>query len=172
MSSQNIFKTLPPYFKGAVILEKRILITYYLSLCPHTVLFQCLLCPVTSALKTQELTAAYARQCLCFVCFGWPSYSVRIWKKPSSLTSNHVLGSRAKRLRLNNLGPINWIRLIIILLYIFAICFVFTAAILTSGLGLTSNRDCYTAVFACLVFYFGNKIIMYMFLVRPKMLSE
>ncbi|KAH6699771.1 hypothetical protein BKA61DRAFT_621634 [Leptodontidium sp. MPI-SDFR-AT-0119] len=77
-----------------------------------------------------------------------------------------IFGSRAKRLHLNNLAPINWIRLIIILLYIFAICFVFTAAILTSGLGLTSNRDCFTAVFTCLVFYFGNKMIMYMFLIE------
>ncbi|CZR50412.1 uncharacterized protein PAC_00284 [Phialocephala subalpina] len=40
------------------------------------------------------------------------------------------------------------------------------SAILTSGLGLTSNRDCFTAVFSCLVFYFGNKMIMYMFLIE------
>ncbi|KAF2183583.1 hypothetical protein K469DRAFT_668256 [Zopfia rhizophila CBS 207.26] len=77
-----------------------------------------------------------------------------------------IFGSRPKRLRLNNLTPINWIRLIIILLYVFAICFVSTAAILTSGLGLTSKRDCFTAVFACLLFYFGNKMIMYMFLIE------
>lgn len=74
-------------------------------------------------------------------------------------------------LSLRNIKALRWIQVIIIFLFFFAICYIFTAAILMNGLGLSSDRDCFTAVITCLVFYFGNKMIMYIFLVRYSNLS-
>jgi hypothetical protein len=52
------------------------------------------------------------------------------------------------------------------LLYTFAITFVATAAILQSGLDLSTLASCRTAVYLCLVFYVGSKVLVQLFLVE------
>ncbi|OCL05032.1 hypothetical protein AOQ84DRAFT_414522 [Glonium stellatum] len=77
-----------------------------------------------------------------------------------------MLGFRAKQLRSNNLLEMNFIRLIIVILYMLAIVFVIAAAIVESGLGLYTFAICRTAIFICLVFYVSSKVSMYIFLVE------
>ena len=52
------------------------------------------------------------------------------------------------------------------LLYTFAIAFVATAAILQSGLDLSTLPSCRAAIYTCLVFYVGSKVLVQLFLVE------
>lgn len=61
----------------------------------------------------------------------------------------------------------NIVRVIVSLMYLFGMCFIASAAILQSGLGLASYSDCYSAIIICLIFYVGSKVFMYLFLVCP-----
>lgn len=60
----------------------------------------------------------------------------------------------------------NIVRVIVSLMYLFGMCFIASAAILQSGLGLASYSDCYSAIIICLIFYVGSKVFMYLFLVE------
>ncbi|OCK84811.1 hypothetical protein K432DRAFT_344472 [Lepidopterella palustris CBS 459.81] len=75
-----------------------------------------------------------------------------------------MLGFRTKQLHFSNLKAINFIRLLIIILYMLAIAFVISAAVVENGLGLSSFPICHTAIIICLVFYVGSKVTMYIFL--------
>jgi len=54
----------------------------------------------------------------------------------------------------------DFIRLIVVALYMLAVAFVIAAAIVESGLGLYSFTICRTAVLICLVFYVSSKVTM------------
>ncbi|KAF2083799.1 hypothetical protein K490DRAFT_10317, partial [Saccharata proteae CBS 121410] len=75
-------------------------------------------------------------------------------------------GSRAKRLHLFKIRSMNPVRSIVVSLYVFGMCFILSAAIIQSGLGLTTHKDCYSAIIICLVFYVGSKVMTYLFLVE------
>lgn len=62
--------------------------------------------------------------------------------------------------------PLSFIRILVFLLYFFAIAFVATTAILQSGLDLSTVPSCRAAIYVCLVFYFGGKILVQLFLVE------
>lgn len=57
-------------------------------------------------------------------------------------------------------------RILVFLLYTFAIAFVATAAILQSGLDLSTLASCRAAIYTCLVFYVGSKVLVQLFLVE------
>jgi len=57
-------------------------------------------------------------------------------------------------------------RAVVMVMYIFAICFTFAAAILELGVTTTHYISCRAGVYVCLVFYFSTKILIYMFLVE------
>ncbi len=46
------------------------------------------------------------------------------------------------------------------MLYVLCLMFVFSAAVIGSGLGLSTIKLCYSAIIVCLVFYVGSKIVM------------
>lgn len=60
----------------------------------------------------------------------------------------------------------SFIRILVFLLYAFAIAFVATAAILQSGMDLSTIASCRAAVYICLVFYVGTKVLVQLFLVE------
>lgn len=49
---------------------------------------------------------------------------------------------------------------LILLLYFLSISFVFSAAVIQSGLGLATRATCHSAVLICLAFYIGSKATM------------
>ena len=54
----------------------------------------------------------------------------------------------------------NFIRLIVVTLYMLEIAFFIAAAIVESGPGLYSFTVCHTAILICLVFYVSGKVAM------------
>ncbi|KAF2457261.1 hypothetical protein BDY21DRAFT_392487 [Lineolata rhizophorae] len=77
-----------------------------------------------------------------------------------------LLGSRAKYLRLRHIFRMNPTRLIVVIQHALAVAFVFCAAVVESGLGLSTDSSCFSAIIVCLVFYVLSKIVMYVFLVE------
>jgi uncharacterized membrane protein len=67
-------------------------------------------------------------------------------------------GCRAKHLRFNNLRAMNFIRVLVVTLYIFDITFVFAACMLYSGVGLNTYSACFGGILVCLIFYVGTKV--------------
>jgi hypothetical protein len=77
------------------------------------------------------------------------------------------LGSRIHTLTgRKNERPLSFIRILVFLLYFFAIAFVATAAILQSGLDLSTIASCRAAIYTCLVFYVATKVLVQLFLVE------
>ncbi|OCK98041.1 uncharacterized protein K441DRAFT_740930, partial [Cenococcum geophilum 1.58] len=72
-------------------------------------------------------------------------------------------GFRAKQLRFNNLLAMDFIRPIVVTLYMLAVAFVIAAAIVESGLGLCSFTICRTAILICLVFYVSSKVTILLY---------
>ena len=60
----------------------------------------------------------------------------------------------------------NTVRALVLLIYLVGVSFVISAAILQLGLGMDSLTRCKTAIYLCLVFYVGGKVIIYIFLVE------
>jgi hypothetical protein len=54
----------------------------------------------------------------------------------------------------------NLTRILVLILYTLAICFVTSAAIVESGLSLSSPAICHSAIIICLAFYVGSKVTM------------
>ncbi|KAF2755842.1 hypothetical protein EJ05DRAFT_79515 [Pseudovirgaria hyperparasitica] len=77
-----------------------------------------------------------------------------------------MLGCRARQLKLNNILMINVVRASVVLMYVMGIFFVFAAAVVEIGLGLSTPAVCQAAIFVCLVFYMASKLFMYIFLIE------
>ena len=77
-----------------------------------------------------------------------------------------TVARRARLLRLNNLGRVNVLRGLVIIIYILGLCFVISGIVLQIGVGLGSLQRCRAAIDICLVFYVGGKVIVYVFLVE------
>ena len=59
-----------------------------------------------------------------------------------------------------------FIRILVYMLYGCAVSFVLTAAVLESGLDLRTLGSCRAAIYICLVFYVGSKVLVQIFLVE------
>ncbi|KAH6622210.1 hypothetical protein C7974DRAFT_217982 [Boeremia exigua] len=75
-----------------------------------------------------------------------------------------LIGYRVRQIRRKDLEHLCFAHVLICLLYVLSMCFVFAAAVVKSGLGLSSFGICRTAIFLCLSFYVLSKISMYLFL--------
>ncbi|KKY13619.1 hypothetical protein UCDDS831_g08856 [Diplodia seriata] len=82
------------------------------------------------------------------------------------LALSFMLGSRARHLRLNNISRTNFVRQLVVLMYILGIIFIVALAILSNGLGIRTYADCHAAIIMCLAFYMGSKLLLYLFLVE------
>ncbi|KAL1613935.1 hypothetical protein SLS54_010145 [Diplodia seriata] len=82
------------------------------------------------------------------------------------LALSFMLGSRARHLRLNNISRMNFVRQLVVLMYILGIIFIVALAILSNGLGIRTYADCHAAIIMCLAFYMGSKLLLYLFLVE------
>ncbi|OJD29424.1 uncharacterized protein BKCO1_8100025 [Diplodia corticola] len=78
----------------------------------------------------------------------------------------YMLGSRARHLRLNNISRMNFVRKLVVFMYIVGILFVATMTIMANGRGVVTYADCHAAIIMCLAFYMGSKYLMYLFLVE------
>ncbi|KZF22673.1 hypothetical protein L228DRAFT_133148 [Xylona heveae TC161] len=77
-----------------------------------------------------------------------------------------MLATRIRTLSLNQWKTLNCLRSLILAIYILGISFVFSSAVLHNGFELTTPALCYTGILICLVFYFGGKVLLYVFLVE------
>ena len=75
-----------------------------------------------------------------------------------------AVARRARLLHLNNLGRVNVLRGLVIIIYVLGLCFVISGIVLQIGVGLSSLQRCRAAIDICLVFYVGGKVIVYVFL--------
>lgn len=60
----------------------------------------------------------------------------------------------------------NFLRVLVIIIYILGLCFVISGTLLLLGVGLNTPDRCRGAIVLCLVFYVGGKVIVYIFLVE------
>jgi len=58
------------------------------------------------------------------------------------------------------------IRVYLLAVYFWGICFIISVATLRFGYGVTSQRLCLASIMLCLVFYMVDKVIMYLFLIE------
>ncbi|ORX97944.1 hypothetical protein BCR34DRAFT_496504, partial [Clohesyomyces aquaticus] len=77
-----------------------------------------------------------------------------------------LLSYRVKQLGWKNLKAVNFTRALALFLYFLSITFVVSAAIVESGLSLSSASVCRSAIIICLGFYVSSKVTMYVFLVE------
>ncbi|KAL1638682.1 hypothetical protein SLS58_008714 [Diplodia intermedia] len=82
------------------------------------------------------------------------------------LALSFMLGSRSRHLRLNNISRMNFVRQLVVLMYILGIMFIVALAILSNGLDIKTYADCHAAIVMCLAFYMGSKLLLYLFLVE------
>lgn len=75
------------------------------------------------------------------------------------------LASRIQTLK-GNFGQLIFIRSLVNAIYICALCFLISTGILLSGWDLRTTRLCRAAIDLCLVFYVGDKVIVYLFLLE------
>ncbi|KAF2788086.1 hypothetical protein K505DRAFT_286769 [Melanomma pulvis-pyrius CBS 109.77] len=76
------------------------------------------------------------------------------------------LGFRAKTLKNNALRKCNFTSILVLLLYFFGLGFILSTSIVESGQGLSTHKLCYSSAMICLVFYTGNKLTIYLFLLE------
>lgn len=76
-------------------------------------------------------------------------------------------GTRIRSLRSRKqLANMTFIRALVYFLYFLGIAFVTSAATLESGLDLSTLGSCRAAIYICLLFYVGSKVVMQIFLVE------
>ncbi|KAH6633121.1 hypothetical protein C7974DRAFT_412144 [Boeremia exigua] len=76
------------------------------------------------------------------------------------------LGFRLKTLRNNVLRKRNFTSVLVVILFIFGLGFIICASVVQTGQGLRTHQLCYSAAMICLVFYTGNKLTIYIFLLE------
>ncbi|KAJ8118767.1 hypothetical protein OPT61_g303 [Boeremia exigua] len=76
------------------------------------------------------------------------------------------LGFRLKTLRNNVIRKRNFTSVLVVILFIFGLGFIFCASVVQTGQGLRTHQLCYSAAMICLVFYTGNKLTIYIFLLE------
>ncbi|KAH7122462.1 hypothetical protein B0J11DRAFT_437291 [Dendryphion nanum] len=77
-----------------------------------------------------------------------------------------MLGYRGRHFDVKKIRKLSFTQTLVIIIFFLAISFVFSAATIASGLGLSSSRICQAATAMCLGFYFSNKLALYVFLVE------
>lgn len=94
---------------------------------------------------------------------SFPTYNFAAMSTERFMT----LGSRIHTFTDRSHGQhIALIRILVFTLYFASIAFVATAAILQSGLDLSTIGSCRAAIYVCLVFYVGSKVLVQLFLVE------
>jgi len=83
---------------------------------------------------------------------------------PTAKTNANPQGSRIQSLFTTPRKPLSFIHILLLLLYFLSLAFVFSAALLESGLDLHDHTACSAAVYVCLVFYFASKGLIQLFL--------
>ncbi|PVH91767.1 hypothetical protein DM02DRAFT_702928 [Periconia macrospinosa] len=83
-----------------------------------------------------------------------------------AITLSYLLGSRARALRNNAIHRGRFTSILIIWLFVFGLGFVICTAVVASGQGLRTERLCYSAIIICILFYTGNKLAIYIFLLE------
>ncbi|KAF3044391.1 hypothetical protein E8E12_010091 [Didymella heteroderae] len=76
------------------------------------------------------------------------------------------LGFRLKTLRNNVLRKRNFTSMLVVVLFIFGLGFIICASVVQTGQGLRTHQLCYASAMICLVFYTGNKLTIYIFLLE------
>jgi len=69
-------------------------------------------------------------------------------------------GYRVRQIDRKRAKDLCFAHVLIFLLYVFSMCFVLSAAVVKTGLGLATLGICRGAVFTCLSFYIFSKVIM------------
>ncbi|OAL50872.1 hypothetical protein IQ07DRAFT_643014 [Pyrenochaeta sp. DS3sAY3a] len=77
-----------------------------------------------------------------------------------------MIGYRVRQIDWRQLSNSSLTSILVYLLYFFSMSFVLSAALVESGLGLSTLRVCHGAIMLCLAFYVSSKVIMYLFLVE------
>ncbi|KAF2630365.1 hypothetical protein BU25DRAFT_335195, partial [Macroventuria anomochaeta] len=77
-----------------------------------------------------------------------------------------MLGYRVRQIDRKQVKNLCLAHVLLFLLYFVSMCFVFSAAVVKSGLGLVSLGTCRVALFLCLGFYVLSKVVMYLFLIE------
>ncbi|KAF3042141.1 hypothetical protein E8E12_006643 [Didymella heteroderae] len=77
-----------------------------------------------------------------------------------------MLGYRVRQLDRKRVKDLCFAHVLIFLLYFDSMCFVLSAAVVETGLGLAALGVCRGAVFLCLGFYVLSNVIMYLFLIE------
>ncbi|KAF2678934.1 hypothetical protein K458DRAFT_315510, partial [Lentithecium fluviatile CBS 122367] len=75
-------------------------------------------------------------------------------------------GHRATTLKNNVLRKTNFTSILVVLLFFFALSFIVCLTVVESGQSLRTHQLCYSAAMICLVFYTGNKLTIYIFLLE------
>ncbi|PVI04404.1 hypothetical protein DM02DRAFT_503467, partial [Periconia macrospinosa] len=83
-----------------------------------------------------------------------------------AITLAYLLGSRARTLRNNVIHRAHITSILIVWLFFLGLGFMICTAVVDSGQGLRTERLCYSAAIICLVFYTGNKLAIYIFLLE------
>ncbi|KAF2125334.1 hypothetical protein P153DRAFT_389497 [Dothidotthia symphoricarpi CBS 119687] len=77
-----------------------------------------------------------------------------------------LFGQRVKTLKNNILRKRTFTSILVLVLFIFGFGFVFCATVVETGQNLRTHQLCYSAAMICLVFYTGNKLTIYIFLLE------
>ena len=77
-----------------------------------------------------------------------------------------MVALRTQRLSLESLMRMPAIRLYLIAIYFWGICFIISVASLRFGYQVRTQRACFASIILCLVFYVVDKVIIYLFLVE------
>ena len=73
---------------------------------------------------------------------------------------------RTQHLSLDSIIRLPAIRLYLIVIYFWGICFIISVASLRFGYQVRTQRACFASIILCLVFYVVDKVIIYLFLVE------
>lgn len=77
-----------------------------------------------------------------------------------------LVALRTQRLGLKSVARMPVIRLYLIAVYFWGMCFIIAVATLRFGYQIRSGRACFASIILCLVFYVVDKVILYLFLIE------
>jgi len=80
--------------------------------------------------------------------------------------ANLSIALRAQRLPLKSVARLPAIRVYLIVVYFWGICFIIAVATLRFGYQIKSQGACLASIMLCLVFYVVDKVILYLFLIE------
>ncbi|KAI9782025.1 MAG: hypothetical protein M1816_002134 [Peltula sp. TS41687] len=76
------------------------------------------------------------------------------------------LAKRSADLSVAKIRQMKLLKLLVLLVYLFGMCYIISGTLLQVGVGLNTVARCRGAIYLCLIFYVGCKIFIYIFLVE------